>query len=149
MTTEYVQRAGLQIGTELADFVEAEALPVTGTEPDAFWEGLAGLIRDFSPRNSDLLETRITLQAAIDRWHRDRAGQPHNASDYRAMLEEIGYLVPVGPAFNIDTESDDPEITTIAGPQLVVPVTNARYAINAANARWGSLYDALYGTDAL
>ncbi|MBW8712046.1 MAG: hypothetical protein JF631_13765 [Mycobacterium sp.] len=148
-TAAYVDRAGLQIGTELADFIDGEALPVTGVDPAAFWDGLAGLIRDFSPRNSELLETRTTLQAAIDRWHRERAGQPHDASEYRAMLEDIGYLVPVGPAFAIDTKCDDAEITDIAGPQLVVPVTNARYAINAANARWGSLYDALYGTDAL
>ena len=92
---------------------------------------------------------RAELQTAIDRWHRERAGQPHDAAAYRAFLEEIGYLVPTGPAFSIDTDNLDPEISTIPGPQLVVPVTNARYAINAANARWGSLYDALYGTDAL
>jgi len=137
------------VGTELAEFVEGEALPATDVDPDTFWQGLAALVRDFSPRNSELLETRITMQAAIDRWHRERAGQPHDAAQYRAMLEDIGYLVPVGAPFTIDTECDDAEITTIAGPQLVVPVTNARYAINAANARWGSLYDALYGTDAL
>ena len=148
-TAAYVERAGLQVGVELAEFLDSEALPITAVEADTFWQGLAALIRDFSPRNSDLLETRVALQAAIDKWHRDRAGQPHDSAGYRAMLEDIGYLVPVGPSFTIDTVCDDPEITTIAGPQLVVPVTNARYAINAANARWGSLYDALYGTDAL
>jgi len=145
----YVDRAALQVDAELADFLDGEALAITGVEPEAFWRGLADLLTDFSARNAELLETRIALQAAIDRWHRDRADQPHDASEYRSMLEEIGYLVPTGEPFTIDTVCDDPEITTIAGPQLVVPVTNARYAINAANARWGSLYDALYGTDAL
>ena len=111
--------------------------------------GLSALIHDLAPRNAELLETRATLQSAIDRYHRERAAQAHDADDYRAFLEEIGYLVPSGPAFEIDTAGCDPEITTVAGPQLVVPITNARYAINAANARWGSLYDALYGTDAL
>ena len=145
----YVERAGLFVGAELAGVVEEEALPAAGIEPDQFWRSLAALVHDLSPRNAELLEVRAALQAAIDAWHRQRTDQHHDSSAYRAFLEEIGYLVPAGPPFEIDTDCRDPEITTIAGPQLVVPITNARYAINAANARWGSLYDALYGTDAL
>ena len=129
--------------------LETEALPAAGVDPEQFWQGLSGLIHDFTPRNVELLEVRAEMQSAIDRWHRDRVGQPHDAPAYRAFLEDIGYLVPSGPEFSIDTDNLDPEISSIPGPQLVVPVTNARYAVNAANARWGSLYDALYGTDAL
>lgn len=145
----YVSRHDLLIGSELAEVLESEALPASGVDPEHFWQGLSALIHDLSPRNAELLEARATLQAQIDRWHRDRAGMPHDPVEYRTFLEDIGYLVPTGPSFAIDTDGVDREITTIAGPQLVVPVTNARYAINAANARWGSLYDALYGTDAL
>jgi malate synthase len=145
----HVERAGLLVGVELVSFLEGEALHVSGVDPDTFWNGLSSLINDFSARNAELLEVRASLQTAIDRWHRERAGQPHDPSQYRAFLEDIGYLVPSGPTFEIETEHVDPEISSIAGPQLVVPVANARYAINAANARWGSLYDALYGTDAL
>jgi malate synthase len=145
----YADRSGLRVGVELVALIEDEALPATGIDPARFWDGLSALIHDLGPRNAELLETRATLQAAIDRWHRERVGQPHDPIAYRSFLEEIGYLVPAGPTFSIDTECTDPEITTVAGPQLVVPITNARYAINAANARWGSLYDALYGTDAL
>ncbi|HEX3089171.1 MAG TPA: malate synthase G [Ilumatobacteraceae bacterium] len=145
----YVERVDLFVGTELADVVESEALPAAGIDPDHFWSGLSALIHDLGPRNAELLQVRATLQAAIDGWHRQNAGQPHDPVAYRTMLEDIGYLVPAGPSFEIDTDCSDAEITTIAGPQLVVPITNARYAINAANARWGSLYDALYGTDAL
>jgi malate synthase len=145
----YVDRAGLRVGVELATVLEDEALPAAGVDPTRFWDGLSALIHDLGPRNAELLEVRATLQAAIDAWHRERIGQPHDPVAYRAFLEEIGYLVPFGPPFSIDTDCRDPEITTVAGPQLVVPITNARYAINAANARWGSLYDALYGTDAL
>jgi malate synthase len=148
-TAGSVERGELLVGVELADVLENEALPASGVDPQRFWLGLAELIHEFGPRNTELLEVRATLQAAIDNWHRQRAGQPHDPAEYRAFLEEIGYLVPAGPEFGVDTEPVDPEITTVAGPQLVVPVTNARYAINAANARWGSLYDALYGTDAL
>ena len=126
-----------------------EALPGSGVDPDAFWAGFAGLIADFAPRNRELLEKRDEIQAAIDAWHKERVGQPHDAAAYRAFLEELGYLQPEGPEFSIDPANVDPEMATIAGPQLVVPIMNARYAINAANARWGSLYDALYGTDAL
>ena len=127
----------------------SEALPAAGVDPEQFWRGLSGMIRDFAPRNAELLAVRAEMQSAIDRWHRDRTGQANDAAAYRAFLEDIGYLVPNGPAFSIDTDNLDPEISSVPGPQLVVPVTNARYAVNAANARWGSLYDALYGTDAL
>ena len=145
----YLQRADLLVGTELVTMLESEALPAGGVDPDRFWQGLSELIHDLSPRNAELLAVRTEMQAAIDGWHRDHSGGTHDAAAYRAFLEEIGYLVPAGAVFNIDTDNLDPEISSIPGPQLVVPVTNARYAINAANARWGSLYDALYGTDAL
>lgn len=141
------ERSGLTIGNELVDLVEQEVLPGTGIDNERFWAGFAEIIRDLGPRNRELLETRQSMQAAIDRWHREHGvGEP---SEYRAFLETIGYLLPEGPSFSIRTDADDREITQVAGPQLVVPVTNARYAINAVNARWGSLYDALYGTDAI
>ena len=144
-----IDRNGLAVGHELDDFVMNQALPGSGIDPDNFWQGFAQLIADFAPRNRALLEQRETIQAAIDAWHKERVGQPHDAAAYRAFLEELGYLQPEGPDFAIDPTNVDPELAMIPGPQLVVPVMNARYAINAANARWGSLYDALYGTDAL
>ncbi|HUF86789.1 MAG TPA: malate synthase G [Thermohalobaculum sp.] len=147
--TERVTAGGLQVARELHDFIAGEALPGTGIEAGAFWDGLARLAAEFTPRNRALVARRDEVQARIDAWHRARAGRPHDAAAYRAFLEEIGYLVPEGPDFSVDTQGVDPEFSIIAGPQLVVPVTNARYALNAANARWGSLYDALYGTDAL
>lgn len=147
--TPYLQRDELLVGTELVTMLESEALPAAGVDPARFWSGLSALIHDFTPPNVELLARRAELQAAIDGWHRQRSGQPHDPVAYRAFLEEIGYLVPTGPTFSIDTADLDPEISSVPGPQLVVPVTNARYAVNAANARWGSLYDALYGTDAL
>ncbi len=147
--TERVERNGLQVAVELADFLETRALPGTGVEIGAFWQGFSALIHDLAPRNAALLQTRAQMQAQIDDWHRARAGQPHDAAAYEAFLREIGYLVPEGPDFSVETHGVDPEIAQIAGPQLVVPITNARFALNAANARWGSLYDALYGTDAL
>ena len=146
---QYLERAKLLVGTELVAVLETEAVPASGVDPKQFWRGLSALIHDLSPRNTELLSTRAALQASIDAWHRQRPGVVHDPVEYRAFLEEIGYVVPAGPAFTIDTDLVDPEITTLAGPQLVVPVTNARYAVNAANARWGSLYDALYGTDSL
>ena len=146
--TDRVDRAGLQVATELAQFIEHEALPGTGLQVDAFWDGFARLVSELTPRNRTLLARREELQSQIDAWHRDTAGSL-DAERYRDFLYEIGYLVPDGASFQIDTANVDPEIALIAGPQLVVPVTNARYALNAANARWGSLYDALYGTDAL
>lgn len=148
MTGAMVEAGDLSVGSELYDFAINEALPGSGLDPDEFWDGLSALVHDFAPGNALLLETRATMQAAIDRWHKENPG-PVPEADYRAFLSDIGYLVPEGPDFTISTTGVDPEIASIAGPQLVVPVMNARYALNAANARWGSLYDALYGTDAL
>ena len=144
-----VERAGLQVQGVLARFIEEDALPGTGIDAGAFWEGFAGLLRDFAPRNRALLARREELQARVDAWHRARRGQAHDHAAYKAYLAEIGYLLPEGPEFAIETSGVDPEIAKVPGPQLVVPVTNARYALNAANARWGSLYDCLYGTDAM
>ncbi len=144
-----VTRSGLDVDRRLALFLEDEALPGTGIRADAFWDAFADLIRDLGPTNRDLLDTRAALQAQLDTWYSARAGKPHDPAEYKAFLLEIGYLVPEGPDFLIETENTDPEFASIPGPQLVVPVMNARYALNAANARWGSLYDALYGTDAL
>lgn len=144
-----VEKHRLQVASELVDFVETEALPGTGIEPATFWEAFARITHELAPINRAILDKRAVLQSKIDKWHRDNKGQVTDPSVYRAFLEEIGYLVPEGPEFQIETANIDPEIATIPGPQLVVPITNARYALNAANARWGSLYDALYGTDAL
>jgi malate synthase len=145
------QAAGLQVATTLYHFVADEALPAAGTGLDetTFWRGVAEIIADLTPVNRGLLRQRDEFQSAIDSWHRANAGQPHDAVKYRAFLEEIGYLVPDPGPFQIATGEVDAEIASVAGPQLVVPVTNARFAINAANARWGSLYDAFYGTDAI
>jgi malate synthase len=151
VVADRTQAAGLQVATTLYRFVADEALPASGTGLDetAFWPGVAGIIADLTPVNRGLLRQRDEFQSAIDSWHRANAGQPHDAVKYRAFLEETGYLVPGPGPFQIGTEDVDPEIASVAGPQLVVPVTNARFAINAANARWGSLYDAFYGTDAI
>ena len=148
MTTR-VNRDGLQVDDRLAGFIETQALPGTGVTPSAFWNGFSALIHDLGPRNRALLARREELQARIDAWHVAHRRQPHDAAAYRAFLTDIGYLVPEGPDFTIETAATDPEFATISGPQLVVPIMNARYALNAANARWGSLYDALYGTGAL
>jgi len=147
--SERLDIAGLKVAPELTRFIEEEAVVGVEASAGAFWDALAGLVRELGPRNRALLEKREDLQAKIDAWHLERKGQPHDAGAYRKFLEEIGYLVPEGGAFSIDTENVDPEIASIAGPQLVVPIMNARYALNAANARWGSLYDALYGSDAI
>ena len=147
--SNFETRAGLQVDGALASFVEAEVLAPLGHDPAAFWQGFADLLQQFAPRNRQLLAKRDELQAKIDAWHMARRGQPHDAEAYRAFLHEIGYLAPAPADFTIATENVDPEIATMAGPQLVVPVLNARFLLNAANARWGSLYDAFYGTDAL
>jgi malate synthase len=142
-------RAGLSVDVALVDFMETQALVGTHLTPDAFWAGFAALLAEFTPQNRALLARRAHLQALIDDWHRTHRARPHDHAAYRQFLETIGYIAPQGPDFQIDTAGVDPEIASVAGPQLVVPITNARYALNAANARWGSLYDALYGTDAM
>ncbi|MEA5161246.1 malate synthase G [Cereibacter johrii] len=147
--TDRIEKQGLQVDVRLAEFVAREALPGTGISEETFWGGLADTVRTLGPRNRALLDRRAELQAAIDDWHRAHRSERPNLDDYTAFLREIGYLLPEGPDFTIETAHVDPEIAKVAGPQLVVPVMNARYALNAANARWGSLYDALYGTDAL
>ena len=147
--SDRVERAGLQIDTRLANFIELEVLGPLGQTPDAFWTGFAALAGRFVPQNRALLAKREHLQMQIDAWHTARAGKKIDPAEYRAFLTEIGYLVPEPAPFSISTENVDREIAGMAGPQLVVPVLNARFLLNAANARWGSLYDAWYGTDAL
>ncbi|MGV8987227.1 MAG: malate synthase G [Cypionkella sp.] len=147
--TNYVTRAGLQIDAGLAAFVENDALAGTTVAPAAFWAGYASLLAELIPENQRLLAKREELQAEIDTWLKARRGQALDPAEWRQFLTEIGYLVPEGPDFSVATGPVDPEIATMAGPQLVVPVSNARFALNAANARWGSLYDALYSSDAL
>lgn len=144
-----VQRAGLDVDETLATFLETSALPGTGVDADTFWDGLAGLIADMGPKNAAFLAKRADIQAKLDAYHIERRGTDHDAQAYQQFLTEIGYLVPEGDDVAIETANVDPEIASIAGPQLVVPINNARFALNAANARWGSLYDAFYGTDAL
>jgi malate synthase len=144
-----VERSGLQVARVLADFIEQQALPGTGIEADAFWAGTSELFIRYAPENLMLLAKRDDLQSQLDDWHAARRGQPIDATEYQAFLQEIGYLVSKPPPFTIGTENVDDEIARTAGPQLVVPSLNARFLLNAANARWGSLYDALYGTDVL
>ncbi|CDO35394.1 malate synthase G [Novosphingobium sp. KN65.2] len=147
--TQRVERSGLQVDAGLAAFVEEKVLAPIGQDRDSFWSGFAQLLSRFASRNRELLEKRDHLQAQIDAWHMSRGGKPIEQGEYQAFLKEIGYLVPEPEGFSIGTQNVDPEIATMAGPQLVVPVLNARFLLNAANARWGSLYDAFYGTDAL
>lgn len=147
--TDRIDEKGLSIDAELHAFIVNEALPGTGISATDFWTGLADLVGAFGPRTKELLTQRETLQAQIDAWHKERPGAAYDFDEYKAFLKDIGYLREEGPAFQIETENVDPEIASIAGPQLVVPVMNARFALNAANARWGSLYDAFYGTDVI
>ncbi len=147
--TDRIERAGLKVAPALAQFIEAEALPGTGIDAAAFWRGVAAIYARFAPENRALLATRDRLQAQIDGWHAERTGTPIDQTAYQAFLREIGYLVDEPAPFTIAPGPVDDEVARIAGPQLVVPILNARFLLNAANARWGSLYDALYGTDAL
>ena len=144
-----IETHGLKVDKILFDFVEEKVLPNTGVASEAFWAGMATLAHEFGPENRRLLEVRAKMQGQIDAWHKARKGKEIDQAEYIAFLKEIGYLVPEGSDFAVETQGVDPEMAAIAGPQLVVPVTNARFALNAANARWGSLYDALYGTDAM
>lgn len=147
--TDRVSAGNLRVARVLYDFVNNEALPGTDIDPDSFWAGVDKVVTDLTPQNQSLLKTRDELQAQIDKWHRQRVIEPLDPEAYRQFLTDIGYLLPEPDDFTITTSGVDDEITTTAGPQLVVPVLNARFALNAANARWGSLYDALYGTDVI
>ncbi|PWL25735.1 MAG: malate synthase G [Altererythrobacter sp. XM-24bin4] len=147
--SEFVNRAGIRIDPRLATFLESEVLAPLERDAGAFWQGFADLLGVFAPRNAALLAKREELQAKIDAWHSERRGKPLDQGEYQTLLREIGYLVPEPDDFTIGSQNVDAEIATMAGPQLVVPILNARFLLNAANARWGSLYDAFYGTDAL
>ena len=146
---DFLDRCGLAVDSRLASFIEDKAIPGTGLDVARFWADFAALLGRFAPENASLLAKREDLQARVDAWHQAREGQEHDAAAYQAFLREIGYLVPEPRPFQVGTANVDAEIATMAGPQLVVPALNARFALNAANARWGSLYDAFYGTDAL
>ena len=145
--TERVQYGSLQVAKELDELLGKEILPGLNVTRDEFWISFNEIVEEFVPRNNSLLSHRENLQDKIDKWHLDRKGQSHNHEEYKTFLKEIGYWVEEANDFQITTSQVDPEISEIAGPQLVVPVMNARFSLNAANARWGSLYDALYGTD--
>lgn len=147
--TARVQRGGLQVARVIAELLEKDIVPGTAIAPEVFWQGLETLVEELAPVNRALLEKRHQLQQQIDRWHQERRGQPHDPVAYRRFLTRIGYLAGEPEDFTISTQGVDPEIALLAGPQLVVPVSNARFALNAANARWGSLYDALYGSDVI
>jgi malate synthase len=147
--TGQIDKTGLKVAPDLVRFVETRMLPGTGLAVEAFWSGMANIFAQFAPRNRALLARRDAMQAEIDGWHQARAGQPLDMAEYRAFLTGLGYLVPEPPPFSVAPHHVDRELAEVAGPQLVVPVLNARFLLNAANARWGSLYDALYGTDAI
>src|SRR3989337_2263534 len=147
--TDRVTVGNLRVAQVLYDFITNEALPGTDIDPDSFWAGVDKVVTDLTSQNQDLLARRDDLQAQVDKWHRHRGIEPLDADAYKQFLMEIGYLLPEPDDFTITTTGVDDEITTMAGPQLVVPILNARFALNAANARWGSLYDALYGTDVI
>ena len=144
-----VDKNGLSVDSILVDFIELEAIPGTGVDSEKFWKGFANIIEELGPKNSNLLNKREDLQSKIDNWHIANRGKPHDSQAYKSFLSEIDYLVEDAGEFKIDTANVDSEIAKVCGPQLVVPIMNARYALNAANARWGSLYDAFYGTDAM
>ena len=146
-----IQKGSLAIDPLMYDFIENEVLPTVGVDSDSYWSGFEKVVKKFTPRNKELLATRAKLQAQIDQWHLDHPAIEGSIDYplYKQFLIDIGYLLPEGDDFQVSTKNVDKEITDIAGPQLVVPVKNARYALNANNARWGSLYDALYGTDVI
>lgn len=145
--TERVNTGGLQVARILYDFINNEAIPGTGVDAEHFWNEFGRIVADMAPRNRELLKVRDELQEKLDSWHRERQGQSIDLSEYKTFLKDIGYLKPEGEDFSATTENVDKEIAQLAGPQLVVPISNARFALNAANARWGSLYDAVYGSD--
>src|SRR5690606_28285643 len=147
--TDRITKGSLEIATVLHDLVVNEIIPGTGVDPAHFWAELENILAELAPKNKALLAKRDEIQTRIDAWHQARKGQAIDMAEYKTFLTEIGYLLPEGGDFAVTTDNVDAEIATVAGPQLVVPVMNARYALNAANARWGSLYDALYGTDAI
>ncbi|MDB5835566.1 MAG: glcB, partial [Caballeronia sp.] len=146
---EMIEKNGLRVAAVLKKFVDEEALSGVGIESEAFWNGLSQLVHDLAPKNRSLLAERDRLQTELDQWHRKNPGPVRDLKAYRAFLEGIGYIVPASAVVQATTQNVDTEIAEQAGPQLVVPLSNQRYALNAANARWGSLYDALYGTDAI
>ncbi|NML86853.1 MAG: malate synthase G, partial [Polaromonas sp.] len=147
--TERTTRHGLQVATELCRFIEEKVLPGSGVESSQFWTGFDAIVADLAPKNIALLAERDRLQTEMDVWHKAHPGPIADMPAYRAFMEKIGYLVPQPQDVTITTANVDAELAVQAGPQLVVPILNARYALNAANSRWGSLYDALYGTDAI
>src|SRR5471032_2902845 len=149
MMGEMIERNGLRVAAVLRKFVDEEAIPGTGVDSVAFWSGFGQLVHDLAPKNRALLAERDRLQTELDQWHKANPGPVRDLKAYRAFLEGIGYIVPAISAVQATTQNVDTEIAEQAGPQLVVPLSNQRYALNAANARWGSLYDALYGTDAI
>ena len=146
---EFINKKSLRVAKPLYEFLEMEALPGSGVGSDTFWEGFSNLVRNYGTNNRQVLEKRSSLQKQINIWHQNQNGKKIDLLEYKSFLESIGYLVPEGEDFQIETENVDPEIAVIPCPQLVVPITNARYTINAVNAHWGSLYDAVYGSDVL
>src|SRR6266699_2646224 len=145
----YLRIGSLSVAKALHEFIQQAAAPGTSISAEAFWSGFAELLRECGTRNRQLLQVRDELQSRIDQYHRERSGEPLDLGEYERFLRDIGYVLPEGNDFTIRTTNVDDEIAVVAGPQLVVPLSNARYALNAANARWGSLYDALYGTDVI